>query len=102
MSPALACIFQSPLMLTFIAINPLLPFKKAKPFNIGLKMAITDAGAPPPKPEAYIRQENETTTEFEMLFTSDQVGKTCYLIGFYIDAKGVAGKDGIPCVVTIV
>ncbi len=104
-SPALACYATSSLVLNFAAMNPAHLFKRAKGDGndaIGLKMAITDAGAPPPKPEAYIRQEDETNTEFEMLFTSDQVGKTVYLIGFYINAKGVAGKDGLPCVVTIV
>lgn len=102
MSPAICCIIQSSMMLTFIAVNPKLPFKKAKPFTIGLKMAITEAGAPAPGPEDYIREENEEDTKFEMLFNSSQVGKTCYLIGFYIDSKGNVGKDGIPCIVTII
>ena len=77
----------------------------AKPKGVsylGLKIAITDAGAPAPKPEDYVRQENETVTDFEMLFTSSQVGKTLYIIGFYINSKNQAGKDGIHCIVTIV
>ena len=104
-SPALACYTQSALSLLFLAINPALIHSGAKPKGVsylGLKIAITDAGAPAPSPKDYVRQENETTTDFEMLFTSDQVGKTLYIIGFYINSKGVAGKDGIPCVVTIV
>ncbi len=104
-SPSIACMVQSSLSLFFLAINPALMHSGAKPPGIaaiGFKIAITDAGAPIPPPEAYVRQENETSTYFEMLFTSAQVGKTLYIIGFYINGKGVAGKDGIPCVVTIV
>ena len=104
-SPSIACMVQSSLSLMFLAINPALMHSAAKPPGIaaiGFKIAITDAGAPIPPPEAYARQENETSTYFEMLFTSGQVGKTLYIIGFYINGKGVAGKDGIPCVVTIV
>lgn len=104
-SPAFACYSQSSLSLLFSAINPALIHSGAKPKGVnylGIKTAITDAGAPAPKPEDYIRQENESITDFEMLFTSSQVGKTFYMIGFYINSKGVAGKDGIPCIVTIV
>ena len=104
-SPALACYVQSSLSLFFTAINPALIHSGAKPKGVsylGLKIAITDAGAPAPKPEDYVRQENETVTDFEMLFTSSQVGKTLYIIGFYINSKNQAGKDGIPCIVTIV
>ena len=104
-SPSLACYMQFALRLLFTAINPALLHSGAKPKGVsylGLKIAITEAGAPAPKPEDYIRQENETVTDFEMLFTADQVGKTLYIIGFYVNSKGEAGKDGIPCVVTIV
>ena len=104
-SPALASYAQSSLSLLFSAINPALIHSGAKPKGVsylGLKIAITDAGAPAPKPEDYVRQENETVTDFEMLFTSSQVGKTLYIIGFYINSKNQAGKDGIPCIVTIV
>ncbi len=103
-SPSLACIIQSSLSLIFLAINPILMHSAGKPKGvsaIGLKIAITAAGAPAPMPGDYIRQENETTTDFEILFTSDQVGKTLYIIGFYLNGKGEAGKDGIPCIVTI-
>ena len=86
-------------------MNPDHLFKRAKGDGIdaiGFKIAVTEAGAPPPHLESYIRQEDETSTEFEMLFTSGQVGKTLYIIGFYINSKGQVGADGIPCMVTIV
>ncbi|MEI8138207.1 MAG: hypothetical protein WCH21_12855 [Bacteroidota bacterium] len=98
-SPAITCVIQVALSMTLVALDPLNIFKRAKPPGvsyIGFKTAITETGALPPKPADYVRQENETETIFEILFTSAQVGKTFYIIGFYINSKGEAGKDGIP------
>ncbi len=103
-APSLACVAISYLMIKFVIINPLLLFKKAKPKGvdfIGYRTAITDAGAPPPTAADYETQEPVTETEFEMVFTADQIGKTLYIIPYYINSRNEAGPDGIPVVVTI-
>jgi hypothetical protein len=103
-SPALACFMISYLLMRFVVIDPLLLFKKAKPKGIvfiGYRTAITDAGAPAPKPEDYKDQEAVTETQFEMVFTADQIGKTLYIIAYYMNSKMEAGPDGIPVMVTI-
>jgi hypothetical protein len=103
-SPSITCVLQAYLSMTLVALDPLNIFKRAKPPGIsylGFKTAITEAGAPAPKLTDYARQENETETVFEMLFTADQIGKTFYIIGFYINGKGEAGKDSIPYIITI-
>lgn len=104
-APSITCIMQTSLMMNLVAINPELPFKRAKPSgiaSIGFKIAIVDAGSRPPALTDYVRQEDETNTEFEMLFTDAQVGKVVYIIGFYINSRNQAGPDGIPCVVNII
>ena len=104
-SPSITCVLQGYLSILLVALDPLNIFKRAKPSGvslIGFKLAVTDAGAPAPKPEDYVRQEDETETVSEMLFTSEQVGKTAYIIGFYINSKGQAGKDSIPYIITII
>ncbi len=103
-APAFVCVEITPLGMKFLGLDPLNPFKEGKPpgiFAIGLKTAITSAGAPAPRLEQYERQENETLIDFEMLFTAAQVGETFYMIGFYINSRGEAGKDGIPFIITI-
>ena len=67
-----------------------------------LKTAITEAGTPAPGIKCYVIQNPENLTEFEMLFTSDQVGKTFYIICYYLNARNEAGKDGLPYSVTII
>jgi len=104
-SPCITCILQSSMNMTFAGINPENPFKRAKPpgvHSIGLKIAVTNAGDPPPRPDAYVRQEDENNSIFEMLFTASQVGKTLYIIGFYINSRNEAGPDSIPYIVTII
>jgi len=104
-APAITCILQSSMNMTLVAIFPENPFKRAKPPGvaaIGFKTAIIKAGDPPPTLADYVRQEDETTSVFEMLFTAAQVGKTLYIIGFYINARNEAGADGLPYSVTII
>ena len=89
----------------FIAFDPTNPFKRGKPKDvaaIGIKTAITEAGAPAPGIKDYQVQNPENLTEFEMLFTSYQVGKTFYIICYYLNARNEAGKDGLPYSVTII
>lgn len=103
-APALACIMVSYLLMKFVVINPFLLFKRAKPSGVsfvGYKTAITAAGAPAPKIEDYVTQEPVTDTEFEIPFTVDQIGKTLYIIAYYINSKNEAGPDSIPVMVTI-
>ncbi len=103
-APAITCVGLSPLTMLLVALYPPVPFKRGKQAGvsaIGFKIALTDVGAPPPALTDYVRQENETNTEFEMLFTSAQVGKMLYIIGFYINSANVAGKDGIPYIIQI-
>jgi len=104
-APTLACIFTTSMMMRFLAINPELPFKKAKPpyvHAIGVKMAIVGVGSPPPPPEAYVRLDDETETIFETLFTAGQVGKVAYVIAFYVNSRNEAGNDSLPYIITIV
>ena len=103
--PAVVCVLKASLLMKFIAFNPTNPFKKGKPTDvssIGIKIAYTDAGAPPPNLKDYITQIPEKNIEFEMLFTSDQVGKTLYIICYYLNNRNEAGKDGLPYSVTII
>ena len=103
-APVLACIAKEPLMLHFVALNPALPFKRAKPNGvdaIGIKTAIVREGEPAPPLSAYERQDDETETTFEMLFTADQVGKILFIIGFYLNPRGEAGQDGFTFSVKI-
>ena len=103
-APTLACIFISMMMMRFAALNPLLPFKKAKPpyaHSIGVKIAITGPGALPPADSDYVRQDDETDTVFETLFTAAQVGKTAYVKVFYINSRSEAGPDSIPYIISI-
>ncbi len=103
-APTLACIVIGMMMMRFAALNPLLPFKKAKPdyaHLIGVKIAVTGSGAAAPPDSAYVRLADETDTIFETLFTSDQIGKIAYVKVFYINSRGEAGPDSIPYIVTI-
>ena len=103
-APTLACIYVGMMMMRFAALNPLLPFKKAKPsfaHFIGVKIAITGAGAAAPTDSDYVRQDDETETVFEALFTAGQVGKVAWVKVFYINSRGEAGPDSMPYIITI-
>ncbi len=103
--PAITCVLQVPMHMTFAAPASENPFKRAKPpgvHAIGIKIAIVGTGAAPPAATDYVRQEDETTSEFEMLFTAGQAGKVLYLIAFYINSRGEAGPDSIPYIITII
>jgi len=103
-APSLACIFTTSMMMRFVALNPDLPFKKAKPpyaHAIGVKMAIVGVGGVP-LPSDYVRLDDETETIFEVLFTAGQVGKVAYIVAFYINSRGEAGNDSMPYIITIV
>ena len=104
-APSLTSISITALVIKLLALNPSNPFKKGKPSGIsliGVKMAITNAGAPPPSLSDYVRQEDESITDFDMLFTSLQVGKTAYIIAFYINTRNQAGPDSLPYIITII
>ena len=103
--PVVVCVFKTELMLRFIAFDPTNPFRRAKPKDvsaIGIKTVIVNAGAPTPGIKDYIIQNPENLTEFEMLFTSDQVGKTLYIICYYLNGRNEPGKDGPVYSVTII
>jgi len=103
-SPVMVCIEKFSMMIKMIAMNPTNPFNRAKPDggdSIGYRIAITDAGVTA-KPEDYETQVPETDTEFELLFTLDQVGKTVWIIAFYINARGEVGADGFAYSTTII
>ena len=103
--PAVVCVFQSAMFMKFVAFDPSAPFKRGKPkdvSSIGIKICIVDKGAPAPDIKDYINQTPEKNIEFEMLFTADQVGKTLYIICFYLNNRNEAGKDGLPFSVTII
>ena len=92
-------------MMKLIAVSTENPFKKGKEKGIaavGLKMAIVDPGSRPPTSADYVRQEDETTTDFEMLFTAAQAGKVVYIIAFYLNSRNQAGPDSIPYIITII
>jgi len=102
-SPSLVCISRTALTMAIVAINTSNPFKKGKDKGvdaIGVKMAIVGAGTVP-QPADYVRLDDETSSEFDLLFTSGQVGKTAYIIGFYLNSHNEAGPDGLPLVITI-
>jgi hypothetical protein len=102
-SPVMICIEKLSMMMKIIAMNPVNPFDRKKPDgadSIGYRIAITDAGVIA-KPENYVTQVPETSTEFELLFTLDQVGKTVWIIAFYINARGEVGADGFAYSTTI-
>ena len=104
-SPAVTCILQTAMNMLLTAVDSKNSFKKAKPPGvdaIGIKTAIIGLGSLPPAPGDYVRQEDETTSEFEMLFTAGQAGKVLYLIAFYINSRGEAGPDSIPYIITII
>ena len=103
--PVVVCVFKTELLMKFIVFDPNNPFRKAKPpgvASIGVKVAITAAGAPAPGIKDYVVKTPENSTEFEMLFTADQVGKTFYIICYYLNARNEEGKDGLPYSVTII
>ena len=77
--------------------------RKSKPFfsSFKLQFQFSEKRKTFPKSQAH-RQEDETTTDFEMLFTTPQVNKVLYMIGFYINSKNEAGKDGLPFIITII
>jgi len=103
--PAVVCVSKSYLSMGFIALNPEAPFKKGKPkdvASVGIKMAVVAAGAPAPNPKDYVIQNPEKNIEFEMIFTADQLGKTVYIICYYLNNRGEAGKDGMPFSATII
>ena len=103
--PAIFCVSKRELLMNMIACNPTNPFKRAKPpgaYSIGMKMVIVKAGNPPPNPEDYILQPSVKSTEFELLFTTPDVGSTVYLICFYINNRGEFGPDSMPVSVVII
>ncbi len=104
-SPAVLCVQCVHLMMSFIAFDPTNPFKRAKPkdvASIGVKIAFANADGGDPAPEDYTKQDAEKQTEFEMLFTADQVGKKIYVICYYFNPRGEAGPDSLPCSVVII
>ena len=103
--PAVVCVFQSSMLMKFVAFDPSAPFKRGKPKDvnsIGIKTCIVAKGAPAPDIKDYINQTPEKNIEFEMLFTADQVGKTLYIICYYLNNRNEAGKDGLAYSVTII
>ncbi len=103
--PAVLCVFITNLMMKFICFDPTNPFRRAKPkdvWSIGVKIAITGVDSPEPRLEEYQKLDPEKNTEFEMLFTADQVGKKLYIICYYLNNRGEAGPDSLPFSVTII
>ena len=103
--PAVLCINISSLLMSFISFDPTNPFKRAKPkdvASIGVKIAVVEEGSPEPAPEEYVKQDPEKQTEFELLFTTDQVGKRLYIICYYLNNRGEAGPDSLPFSVVII
>lgn len=95
--PVGVCILKASLLMRFICFDPTNPFRRAKPpgaFSIGYKTVIVPTGSPAPNIKDYIAQNPEKNTEFEVLFTSPQVGETLYIICYYISNRGEVGKDG--------
>jgi hypothetical protein len=104
-APIVTCISNTTLMPVFFAFNPSMPTKKKKPKDvaaIGVKIAFVGAGDPPPAAAAYVTQDSEGNTEFEMIVTADKVGKEMWIICFYISPTGEAGPDSAPFMVVIV
>ena len=104
-SPTISLLSRIHLAMKFIALDPLFPSKKKKPtdvFSIGYKIAYVKMGSPPPALGDYVNQIPVNTTSFEMLFTSDQVGYTLYIIGYYLNARNEAGPDGAPFNIDII
>jgi len=104
-APCLTCISLTSLVAKILALNTDNLYKKGRPHGIalyGIKMAIVNAGDPPPADRDYQRQEDETITDFDMLFTSADVGKTAYVIAFYINTRNEAGPDSMPYIFTII
>ena len=105
MSPAVLCVKISPLTMQFIAFDTTNPFRKAKPNDVGsivIKMAIVGVGAPPPIETDYIKLDPVKQTEFELLFTAGQAGKMVYVICYYLNPRGEAGPESLPCSVKII
>jgi hypothetical protein len=103
--PAVFCVSKRDLLMNMIACNPANPFKRAKPagaYSIGMKMVIVKAGNPPPVLGDYILQPSVKSTEFELLFTSPDIGSTVYLICFYINNRGEKGPDSMPVSMVII
>jgi len=104
-TPAVLCVKISPLAMKFIAFDTTNPFKKGKPTDVGsvgVKMAIVGVGAPPPIETDYIKLDPVKQTEFELLFTAGQAGKMVYVICYYLNPRGEAGPESLPCSVKII
>ena len=104
-APAVISIIQYHLRMDFIAFDPTNPFKRGKPkdvHSIGIKVAYVKTGDPAPKPEDYKQLTPEKQTEFELLFTADQLGLTLYIIGFYLNNRNEAGPESIPYSIAII
>ena len=104
-APSLACILQEHLMARFFAMDPEHLYKTKKPpgaGSIGVKIAFTEQGAPPPKPEDYKGLLPEKKSVFDIIYPADKVKHIMYVIGYYISPTGEAcKKESTPIMITL-
>lgn len=103
-APSLVLLENGNLVMRFFAMDPKHMGTKRKPGGaayVGILLAYTEQGAPPPAPEDYKKLNAEKKTIFEVIVPADKAELVRYVKVYYISPTREEGKVSLPVIVNV-